>query len=102
MLQVELTELWKDKVFVLGYNWTQNLLRSIIPLLVLVVLNTCIIGAVRKTRANRKNTSRHRVTMMMVMVIVVFLVCITPDAIMSTVFGLGYTEANHLVRGIRI
>jgi len=38
---------------------------------------------------------------MLIIVIVVFLVCITPDAIMSTVFGFGYVEANNLVKGIR-
>ena len=105
MLQVELTDMWRNETFVLAYNWTQNLLRSIIPLIVLVVLNTCIIGALRKTRANKKkkknNGSRHRVTVMMIIVILAFLVCITPDAIMSTVFGLGYTEASNLVKGIR-
>nr|KAG5690289.1 hypothetical protein BaRGS_035038 [Batillaria attramentaria] len=48
-----------------------------------------------------RNSSRHRVTVMMIIVILVFLVCITPDVIMSTVFGLGYTEANNLVKGVR-
>lgn len=100
-LQVELTEMWQNKTFVLAYNWTQNLLRSIIPLLVLIVLNTCIIGALRKTRANKRNSARNRVTFMMIIVILAFLVCITPDAIMSTVFQLGYHEASNLVKGIR-
>ncbi|XP_046558655.1 FMRFamide receptor-like [Haliotis rubra] len=101
MLHVELTELYHNQVFVSAYTWAQNLLRSIIPLLVLVALNACIIGALRKTRANKRNSSRHRVTVMMIMVIVVFMVCITPDAIMSTVFGFGYHEAGPLVKGIR-
>ncbi|XP_041372208.1 FMRFamide receptor-like [Gigantopelta aegis] len=101
MLEVDLTELWSNEAFVTAYTWAQNLLRSIIPLIVLVGLNACIIGALRKSRASRRNNSRHRVTIMMIMVIVVFMVCITPDAIMSTVFGFGYHEAGHLVKGIR-
>ena len=103
MLQVELTHLWTNETFVLGYNWTQNLLRSIIPLLVLLVLNISIVNSLRRTRkvVKRKDSRHHRVNMMMMMVIVVFMVCVTPDAIMSTVFGLGYIEASNPVRGIR-
>ncbi|ESO96488.1 hypothetical protein LOTGIDRAFT_159904 [Lottia gigantea] len=101
MIHVMLTEMWKNQTFVITYTWAQNLIRSIIPLVVLVALNACIIGALRKTRANKRNNSRHRVTVMMIIVIVVFMVCITPDAIMSTVFGYGYHEAGNLVKGIR-
>ena len=36
------------------------------------------------------------------MMIIVFVVCVTPDAIMSTLFGYGYYEEdNYLVRGVR-
>ncbi|XP_050404494.1 nociceptin receptor [Patella vulgata] len=101
MIHVMLTDMWKNQTFVITYTWAQNLIRSIIPLIVLVALNMCIIGALRKTRANKRNNSRHRVTVMMIMVIVVFMVCITPDAIMSTVFGFGYHEAGNLVKGVR-
>lgn len=38
---------------------------------------------------------------MLVSVIVVFIVCVTPDAIMSTVFGFGYYDSNDLVRAVR-
>ncbi|XP_005102840.1 uncharacterized protein LOC101854961 [Aplysia californica] len=100
-LDVELTELWRNKSFVTSYIWAQNLMRSIIPLLVLIVLNKCIISALRRTRANRRRNSRHRVTVMMIVVILAFLVCITPDAILSTVFGEGYHEAGYLTKGIR-
>ncbi|CAL1531229.1 unnamed protein product, partial [Lymnaea stagnalis] len=100
-LDVELTEMWKNKLFVTSYTWTQNLLRSIIPLIVLVILNTCIISALRRTKAKRRKNARHRVTIMMIVVILAFLICITPDAILSTVFGFGYHEAGYLPRGIR-
>jgi len=38
---------------------------------------------------------------MLVAVIGLFVVCVTPDAIMSTVFGLGYYDEDYLVRSIR-
>jgi len=43
----------------------------------------------------------RRVTLMLVAVIGLFIVCVTPDAIMSTVFGLGYYDEDYLVRSIR-
>lgn len=98
---IVVTDLWMNETFVVAYNWTQNLLRSVIPFLVLIILNTYIINALRKTRANRRFSARNRITFMLIMVIVVFVVCITPDAIMSTCFGFGYYDANLLVKGIR-
>ena len=101
-VDLSLTDLWQDRHFVKGYTWVQNLLRSVIPLIVLGVLNTMIIQALRKTRSTKKKlASRQRITLMLISVVVVFLVCVTPDAIMSTFFGFGYYEANYLVRGIR-
>lgn len=100
-LDVELTELWKSNSFVIAYTWAQNLIRSIIPLVILVVLNTCIIYVLSHTKARRRRNSRHRVTIMMIVVILAFLICITPDAILSTVFGFGYYEASNLTRAIR-
>ncbi|KAK3594471.1 hypothetical protein CHS0354_026933 [Potamilus streckersoni] len=98
---VNLTDLWKQQTFVKSYTWIIHLLRCIIPLFILIVLNFCIINALRKTRANKKLSSRNRVTFMLIMVIVVFLLGITPDAVLSTFLGFGYHEANLLVKGIR-
>ncbi|ELU15323.1 hypothetical protein CAPTEDRAFT_36137, partial [Capitella teleta] len=94
--------LWNTHKFVTAYSWIQNLLRSIIPLFILCTLNYFIVQALRQTRASRKRISgRHRITLMLISVIGVFLVCVTPDAIMSTFFGFGYYEADFLVRGVR-
>ena len=101
-LDVEVTNLWKNDLFVLIYTWQHNLLRSIVPLLLLCMLNCFIVNALKRTRTIKKRVNaRHRITMMLVAVIVVFLLCITPDAIMSTFFGYGYQEANYLARGVR-
>ncbi|XP_013388743.1 FMRFamide receptor-like [Lingula anatina] len=101
-LDVDLTELWKNKEFVTAYTWIQNLLRSVIPLFILAIMNFQIIRAIRATRANKKRSQRHRITVMLLSVIVLFLMCVTPDAIMSTVFEIGYHEnENCLAKGIR-
>lgn len=99
---VIVTELWQNQLFTEIYTWLQNLMRSIIPLVILIILNTCIVYGLRRCRLLRSKTpKKHRITSMLVTVIVVFLVCITPDTIMSTFFGLGYSEENYLARGIR-
>ena len=101
-LGVELTELWQNEKFVVAYNWVQSLLRSIIPLFILIAMNFFIISALRKTRANKKLASRNKITLMLIIVIIFFIFCITPDAIMSSFFNLGYTESkNFLVKGVR-
>ncbi|XP_052806701.1 FMRFamide receptor-like [Mya arenaria] len=99
---VIVTELWQHELFTEIYTWFQNLMRSIIPLVLLIVLNTLIINGLRRCRIFRSNApKKHRITTMLIVVIIVFLVCITPDTIMSTVFGYGYSEENYLARGIR-
>ena len=101
-LEIQVTELWRNKTFMTAYTWVQNLLRSIIPLFVLMILNGMIIQALRKERVpGKKMTARNRITIMLIVVIVTFLVCIFPDCIMSTFFGFGYYDADYLVRGVR-
>ena len=38
---------------------------------------------------------------MWISVIVEFLACVTPDALMSAFFGFGYYDANYLVHAVR-
>nr|AKQ63057.1 RGWamide receptor 1 [Platynereis dumerilii] len=102
IVDVDVAKLWQDPVFVTTYTWIANLLRSIIPLLILCTFNYFIIQALRRTRSTkRKMSSRHRITLMLMSVIIVFMICVTPDAIISTVFGFGYADANFLIRGVR-
>ena len=99
---VILSQLWQNQLFTDIYTWFQNLMRSIIPLVILIILNTCIMYGLRRCRLLRSKTpKKHRITTMLITVILVFLICITPDTIMSTFFGLGYSEENYLARGIR-
>lgn len=100
--QVVPTDLGKNETFMKGYTWVQNLLRSIIPLFVLVFLNSLIIHELRKERIKGKRlSSRNRITFMLIILIVDFIICIFPDAILSTVFGFGYVDESFLIKGIR-
>ncbi|XP_076455562.1 nociceptin receptor-like [Babylonia areolata] len=101
-MEIVTTELGRNKQVMVPYTWTQNFLRGIIPVFVLLYLNLRIINVLRKERVKgKKLSSRNRITLMLIAVIVVFIVCITPDAIMSTFFGKGYVEEDNMVKGVR-
>jgi len=102
---VNLTELWRNDAFVVAYNWTQSLLRSIIPVIILVFTGVAIVAALRRRPSmrvdDRKVAVRRRIAVMLVVVVVVFVVCIIPDAVMSALY-LGYTESDsYLVKAVR-
>ena len=99
---VAVRDLWKIEMFVSFYRWLTNVLFYMVPLLVLFILNSFIIRALWRTRQHqRKFPARRRITIMLVTVTLVFMVCVTPDAVMSTIFGFGYTDSDYLVRGVR-
>ncbi|GFS15574.1 FMRFamide receptor-like [Elysia marginata] len=96
------TALGRNAAFMVPYSWVQNSLRGIIPVFILIYLNVRIINELRKERVKgKKLNSRNRITLMLIVVVFMFLGCITPDAIMSTFFGKGYVEEDFLVKGIR-
>ena len=98
----EPTKLGQNQAFMRPYTWIQNLFRSIVPLVVLIILNVKIINELRRERIKGKSLSgRNRITLIMIIIIIVFTVCITPDAIMSMFFGFGYAEEDDIVKGIR-
>ena len=101
-MELVVTELGRNQHFMIPYTWVQNFLRGIIPVFVLIFLNARIIKALWKERVKgKKFNSRNRITLMLIAMVVIFIVCITPDAIMSTFFGKGYVEEDYLVKGIR-
>ncbi|GFO01462.1 FMRFamide receptor-like [Plakobranchus ocellatus] len=96
------TALGRNRAFMIPYSWVQNSLRGMIPIFILVYLNVRIINELRKERVKgKKLNSRNRITLMLIVVVFMFLVCITPDAIMSTFLGKGYVEEEYHVKGIR-
>lgn len=102
-LALNVTDLWQDNAFSVYYSWSLNFLRCNIPLVVLIILNACIIKALLKLRAKNRSRYIHRqkVTFMLIIIIMKFLLCTTPDAVLSTFYGYGYTEDDYRVRGIR-
>jgi len=117
LYEVQLTELGRAQPSAGVYTWTLALLRSIVPLVVLVAFNARIVSALRTTgtqtttdtsgggeeRRQRRRAAKNRsVTVMLVVVVVVFVVCILPDAVMSVGFRVGYVdERNQLAKGVR-
>ena len=100
-MDVELTPLWRVDAFVVAYNWTQSLLRSIIPVVILIFTGIAIVAALRRRQSlrvdDRKVAVRRRIAVMLVVVVLVFVVCIIPDAVMSALY-LGYPRHRPRVR----
>jgi len=118
VFEVRLTEFGRSQPSAAVYTWTLSLLRSIVPLVVLVAFNARIVHALRTAetqrnggggggdsddRRRRRRAAKNRsVTVMLVVVVVVFVVCILPDAVMSVWFGVGYVdERDQLAKGVR-
>ncbi|KAK0049878.1 G-protein coupled receptor [Biomphalaria pfeifferi] len=96
------TDLGNNNQFMIPYSWINNSLRGIIPVFILVFLNVNIINELRKERVKgKKFTARNRITLMLIVIIFMFLICITPDAILSTFFNKGYVDEENLFKGIR-
>jgi len=119
VFEVQLTEFGRSQPSAAVYTWTLTLLRSIVPLVVLVAFNARIVYSLRAAkppaagtggtvgdgdeRHQRRRAAKNRsVTVMLVIVVVVFVVCILPDAVMSVGFGVGYVdERDQLAKGAR-
>ncbi|KAF6019138.1 hypothetical protein EB796_022555 [Bugula neritina] len=100
---LSVTDLWSDKNFTTPFVLFQNIIRSLVPLMVLVIVNGWIIKELWKMSRRgyrRPLDCKNRVTIMLVAIIIAFLVCVTPDAIIS-LKNFGYADATYLVRGIR-
>jgi hypothetical protein len=86
------------------YRYFNALVRAILPLFLLIILNYQILKVIYKNKINKhikkKQKSKSSVTMMLATIVLVFIICIFPDAIM-TMMQLGYANENYLVRGIR-
>ena len=102
VFNVRVDKLWKVEPFVLSYQWAMHVIFYVLPLILLFIFNSFIIRALWRTREHRRKfPARRRITIMLVTVTMVFMMCITPDTVMSTVLGLGYTESDYFVKGVR-
>lgn len=98
--KISLTNLGKSD-FKKYYQFLSGVFRAVLPLLILIILNVKIVKQLFKTKMQNVNKQRNRrVTMMLVTIVITFVICIFPDAIM-TMMQLGYADENSLIRGIR-
>ncbi|CAL1530430.1 unnamed protein product, partial [Lymnaea stagnalis] len=87
------SELGRNTVFYLVYGNVLNVVFRLIPILVLILVNILIACAIRRTWSFRRSMSnggsasyeQNRITLMLLMVSLVFLICILPGAIHSIV-----------------
>ena len=103
LVTVAVTGLWRNERFSFIYTLIHLLLRTVLPIVIVAVLNVFIICAVwRSKRSSGASIGpAQRITRTLVAVIVVFIVCVIPDAILS-LSGYGYVEEqNYLVKAIR-
>lgn len=97
-LDLTVTKLWVKGPFAISFTWVHYVLRSLLPLVLLIVFSARIIYALR---SHRLGNSKKRITVCILAVIAVFVMCNFPDTIMSTILNTGYYEASYLVRGFR-
>ena len=103
LVTVAVTGLWRNESFTYVYNFLHLLLRTVLPILIVGCLNVFIIRAVwnSKRSSGARTEPAQRITRTLIAVIVVFIVCVTPDAVLSLI-GYGYLEEqNYLVKAIR-
>jgi G protein-coupled receptor 139 len=93
------TELAKMISFSSGYSYTAQVLFTFMPLILLMVFNSLLIRAVmianrqrhamanlnvaQSVRQERHSRDQHRITVMLITVVIVFLLCQSPQAIQN-------------------
>lgn len=97
------------------YNYFQAVIKAFVPLLIIVYLNIRILQTVYKNKMKNKKKattssisggaarpvkSKSSITLMLILIVFSFVVCIFPDVIL-TMMHLGYANEGYLIRAIR-
>lgn len=93
-----ISSLWKNKTFSTAFNSFHYSFRSLIPIILLVVFSLLIVKRLRKCQFRK---GKRKTALSLLMVILSFVICATPDTVLSAVLQTGYLEASYLIRGIR-
>ena len=108
---IEETAFGKNAVYLQVYfSWLYVPIMCCVPLLVLSILNTFLVLAVRKSRRQRKDMNvkqsrENNVTIMLAAVVIVFIVCQVPALVYNLAFAIdkghvhssfGYMVLSHL------
>ncbi|CAG2250351.1 unnamed protein product [Mytilus edulis] len=93
-----ISSLWKNKMFSTAFTSFHYAFRSLIPIILLVVFSLLIVKRLRQCQFRK---GKRKTALSLLMVILSFVICATPDTVMSAVLQTGYIEASYLIRGIR-
>lgn len=80
-----------------AYNLCYYILRALIPIVIITVLSILILLRLQKTRLRK---AKKKATKTLLLNIISFVVCILPDAILSSYGRLFYHEPDYLLLGI--
>ena len=107
--QINETELGRSD-FKKVYHFCNGMIRTVIPIVLLIYLNYKILHVVyenskrirnkSKSKNNTKSNSGSRITLMLVTIVLTFIICVFPDSIM-TMMQMGYANEGYFIRGIR-
>ncbi|GFT38647.1 FMRFamide receptor [Nephila pilipes] len=104
-IQVDYSDLGNNPVYVTVYYWVISVLFVFIPLLLLAFFNAFLIKSVHSSKSRRKTMTRRRdtgdqstqeskITVMLIAVVILFLVCQLPTAVI-----LLYKAFHHVEHG---
>ena len=97
----ERTEFSQNHIYLQVYfSWLYVPIMCIVPLLVLSILNTFLILAVRKSQRQRKDMNvkqsrENNVTIMLVTVVIVFIICQVPALVYNIAFAIDNAYVNN-------
>lgn len=112
-VSVEPTAFGSHSVYKIGYSWFNHLLFAFVPFVLLFVFNIMLIHAVataskrrqlmsglhtsnnthaQNDRTIRQQREQHKITMMLIVVVIVFLVCQIPQAVANIYLGYVYSK----------
>jgi hypothetical protein len=90
------------------YHFLNGIIRTVIPIILLIYLNYRILRVVyantkrmkNKATNNNKANASTRITIMLVTIVVTFIICVFPDSCL-TMMQMGYANEDYFIRGIR-
>ncbi|CAF1520762.1 unnamed protein product [Rotaria magnacalcarata] len=96
---VNLSKFGSSRLF-RAYSITIDLIRAIIPSLLLFYLNTRIIYLLYRMKSSA-GTAFSRLTISLIIIIGCFICCYFPDALLSLILNMGYINESYQKRAIR-
>ncbi|UJR34041.1 hypothetical protein I4U23_021453 [Adineta vaga] len=82
------------------YTIVIDIIRAIIPSLLLLYINTQIVYLLCRMKSSA-GTAFHRLTISLIIIIGCFICCYFPDALLSLILNMGYIDESYQRRAIR-